>query len=392
MPRRRDRLQVEIKGTGPGAGVFDLFTSVSVALDIVSPFEASFEIGDDGSFASLQETVAHGTQYAMRLNGKRLLTGRIETNDVPFDVSGGATVRFTVRTKLSDAMFESADPKIEVKRSTTLLDFILALYAPLGLQPTDFIGLQRTARTLATGRSRGNKEEVRFARLKIDEARVQPPESIYAAADRHLRRFGLMHWDSPDGKIVIGAPDQKQEAMYRFNSFRVSPSRAKRDVNNVLGATRNQDWSQLPGTVDVFGFGARRDFSRIGVSGRATEQDVLDAGFSRRVIINAEGIRNEDAAVNAANREMSARRKSKDMMPVEVDGFSHWTGSEQINYYPDTIAHQRTDVAGGDIGDYYVHRVEMTRDADGGDVARLTMLKRGLWVLTPDVFEGRLSA
>lgn len=392
MPRRRDRLEVEIKGTGPGAGVFDRFTSLSVTLDITAPSEASFEIGDDSSFRSLESTVAHGTQYAIKLNGKRLLTGRVEVNDVPFDIGGGATVRFTIRTKMSDARFASADPKIEVIKNTTLLDFILALYEPLGVTADDFVGLQRTARRLATGKTPGNKEAVRFNRLKIDEARVQPPESIYAAADRHLRRFGLMHWDSPDGKIIIGAPDQNQPAIYRFNSFRENPFGGARNANNVIGATRGQDWSGLPGTVDVFGFGARRDFSRIGISARATEQDVIDAGFHRPVVINAEGIRNQEAAANAANREMSARRKGKDKYDIEVDGLSFWDGRSQVNYYTDTMAHLRTDVAGGDIGLYYVHRVEMTRDASGGDLTMLSTLRRGLWVLTPDIFEGRLSA
>jgi len=55
------------------------------------------------------------------------------------------------------------------------------------------------------------------------------------------------------------------------------------------------------------------------------------------------------------------------------------------------VLEMESDVAGGNLGAYYVTRVEMSRDASGGDAARLTALRAGLWRLFPDAYEGKLS-
>jgi len=105
----------------------------------------------------------------------------------------------------------------------------------------------------------------------------------------------------------------------------------------------------------------------------------------------ADRIRNEEAANNAAARELAARVRSKDTINHEVDGLSFWNGQTQINYGNDAVASYESDVVGGKRGAYYIHRIEMARDAQQGDITRFTMLKAGLWQLFPDTFEGRLG-
>ncbi|GAG49903.1 unnamed protein product, partial [marine sediment metagenome] len=192
---------------------FDRFTSLELTNDMSSASEAAFELGDDGTWDALYAHVAHGAQYRVTLNNRPRMTGRIEVNDVPMDASSGAVVRFVVRTKLSDAQFATADPTVKV-RKVSVEDFLLALYAKLGYTKDDFLFAASTGRNLLTGKDGPAGTDVDLEAIKVDEARVHLPETIFQAADRHLRRHGLMHWDSPDGKIIVGAPDDEQEPIY----------------------------------------------------------------------------------------------------------------------------------------------------------------------------------
>lgn len=390
MPRRLDQLRLELLGSDNArAGVVDNFTALRVTLDLEAPFEATVELGDAGTFEAVGSRFAQATRARVVLNGRPLLTGRIEAQDVPVDAAGGATMRFTVRTVLSDAMYASADPSTGV-RGATLKDFILALYKPFGLAEQDFTFRASEARELLTGvqtRGTGDDPTIRLERLKVEEARVRAPETVYAAADRHLRRFGLMHWDSPTGGIVVGFPNQGQRPSYTLHASRNRNTSA----NNSLGSTRQLDWSGVPSHAVVAGRGGKRDFSAARVTGTAVEQDVAAAGLHRPVFVLADGIRNEEAARNAAEHELAIRVRRKDSAPHELDGLSHWDGQRQRNYGVDTVLRYVSDVAGGDLGPYYVHRVELSRDANAGDKSRLSTLRAGLWRLFPAAFEGRLG-
>jgi hypothetical protein len=66
------------------------------------------------------------------------LTGKVLMDDVPADATGGAAVRFTVRSRLGEAWFASADPRVRVK-GATIKDYLLQLYRPLGFGEADFV-------------------------------------------------------------------------------------------------------------------------------------------------------------------------------------------------------------------------------------------------------------
>lgn len=380
--RPADTVRIEVIGSPTvRGGTLDNFTSLAIRNDITMPSEAAFEVGDDGTWSQLGDIFQPGVQFQVFVNDTPRLRGRVEMNDVPFDADAGAVVRFTVRTKLSDAMYASADQRIRVK-GTSIKDFILALYEPLGFAEADFVFDQSTSRNLSTGRE-GRKGDIPkdLEPIKVTEARVKPPESVYAAADRHLRRHGLMHWDDPTGKIVVGAPNDEQDPTFTFNMFRGFNGGGDPDTNNVLGATRTRDWSGVPAAVGVFGRRGKRDFTKARVAGRAVQDEVVAAGFYRPLVIIAEGIRTNALAERAAARELAARSKRMDAFSIDVDAFTWWDGQTQTIYSPDTTAMINTDVAGGNAGAYYVHAVTLTRDAIGGDTTQLDVLKRGLWRL-----------
>jgi prophage tail gpP-like protein len=372
MKRRPDTVRVEAEGIG----AFDRFTSLAISYDLTAPSEASFEVGDDGSWKELERFVKPGTKYRVYINNALKLTGKAILNDVPID-ERGSVVRFSVRTKLADAMYASADPKTRVS-GTSVKDFVLALYAPLGYGPGDFVFDADVSRNLLTGVSRtGAKPPPEFESMIENKAKVQPPEAIYAAADKHLRRFGLMHWDSPDGKIVVGAPDDEQMPLYHFRMVNGPGGYA----NNLLSAQFVRDWSELPSVLGVFGRLGEGGLSQVPVRHVISDQEVIDAGFYRPVLVIQEGVTSEALAARAAFRERTARNKNRQTWVLTTDGFSYWDKNQIISYGTDTVCEITTTSAASPNGAYLIHRVAHTRDAERGDVTQLFALARGLWRL-----------
>lgn len=372
MPRWPDTVEIQAVD---GSGSLDRFTSVSITNDITEPSEAAIEIGDDGTWPDFQDVVALGKEYRCFVNGKLRLTGRIEADDNPADASGGSTTRFTLRTKLADAQYRSAETSISLQ-NTTIKEFLLQLYAPLGYAEKDFFFVQSESRDLLTGKSsRGVDAPVKLEKMTVEDAKVNPPETIYDAADRHLRRHGLMHWDAPDGRIVIGAPNDTQDPLYALRYSK----RGNGHANNVLSATRTKDWSGIPSEVVLHGRGGIRGRTTHPIVSLIRDQDLVNAGFNRPVVIVAEGIKNQSLADKAARRELAARSKNKDNYVFELDGLSFWDGYHTIPWGLDVVASVESDVAAVHGGAYYIHRVVLSRDAQGGDKTNITAVKRGIW-------------
>jgi hypothetical protein len=384
--RAIDKVKVEAIGASGVAGVIDNFTTMDLTNDMMSPSEASFELGDDGTWNDIEERVLPGVEYRVFVNDRLQLTGRVELTDIPLDPGSGSVVRYTVRTKLADAQYASADPKIRIK-DLSIKEFLVGtpggppgVYTPLGYTEEDFIFDPNVARDLLSGEDtsgKGDPQRVDLDPLKEDQAKVNPPETIFAAADRHLRRHGLMHWDSPDGKIVVGFPNDTQDPIYFLRMLRGSDGQH----NNVLSAARKIDFTGIPATLGVYGVGGGKDYTKSKVSAVIEDAEVIAAGFYRPSLIIAEGVKTEAAAERAARREMSARRKGKDAWEIEVDGFSHWNGAKNVNWGIDNVAGIVTDLAGGPLGAYYLHRTAMSRDPMGADTTSLSLLRRGIWKL-----------
>jgi hypothetical protein len=346
----------------------------------MQPSEAAFELGDDSTWNALQKYSTPGTAYKVFCNDRLRLSGRVEFRDVPFDADGGASMRFTVRTKLADAQYATADPNLS-SRGASLKDFLIKLYKPLGYAAKDFIFDDPSlSRDLLTGESTGGKgspKKIDLEPMKPEEARPQAQETIYDCADRHLRRFGLIHWDSPDGKICVGAPNDTQDPIYTLHCG----VKNKPQLNNVLKATLTTDWSGIPSKVAVSGRAGKPGFQWSRVGAIATDNDVAAAGFYRPVVLPADGLRTNDLAERAARRELAARSKRKDCWEVEVGGLGFWDGSKNVPWGVDCTVSMEVDNSGSGSGAYYVHRVVMRRDPGGGDVTNLSLLRRGIWIL-----------
>lgn len=357
-----------------GVGVIDNLTSTQITNDLGAPSEGAFEMGNEGTWASISEQVKHGTLYKVFINDLLRLSGRVEFTDQPTDANAGSTVRLTVRTKLADAQYASAPPNVKVK-DTSIKEFLLKLYAPLGYTEADFKFSQATGRDLLTGEGSGGAgDTIDIESMTVQDAKVNPPETVFDAADRHLRRHGLMHWDSPDGTIIVGSPAMDGSATYRLIM------NVDGKYNNILACTSSQDWSGVPSSVTMAGSVKKKGTPRKIITAIEIDSDVSAAGFYRPIVIPAEGIRSIDKAKRAAAREMSSRRRNMDCWEIEVDGLSWWDGDHGVNWAPDTFVEIESDLIGRPTGLYYIHRVVCRRDING-DRTNLSVIRKGLWVL-----------
>lgn len=377
----RDIVKVNAIGTPSNTTLFDFnfqdWTSFSVKSSIVSPAEASFELGDETGWDRINTLCGLGAEFCVVVNDRPRLLGRVEARSSPCDATQGTIQSFVVRTKMSDAVISSAPQGIRLK-GASIKDFVLACYEGIGLDEGDFDFQVDVSRDLMTGKdSRGQRPPRPLEPIKEEAAKVNPPESIFTAVDRHLRRHGYLHWDGPDGRIIVGAPDDQQEAMGMLCLYR--PPYAQ--MNNLLSCELVNDVSQAPTTLGVFGVSAGADFSKTKLASVQINQDLIDRGFRRTVVINDEAMRTATLAEGRARREFATRNRGLDRLSVTVDGLAYCEGSFLYPWSPDTVFDCVVTHLGGALGNYYVEEVELTRNASQGDVSRITMVKQGVWVL-----------
>jgi len=381
QPRELDTILI----VNPEVGAFEIFNAVKIITDLTRPSEATFEVGNDATFNSfVNEAVRMGAPFRIWVNDRLHLTGRVEMVTAPMTAEQGTPYQFVVRTKMADSMYSSASPDVRVSKGTSIKDFVLAVYQPLGLVEADFVFSSDVSRDILTGKSSdGRDSPVAIEAIKEEQLKVNPPETIYSAVDRVLRRHGLMHWDSPDGRIVIGAPNDDQAPIYDFRSFNDSRSRQ----NNILSARRSRDFSQAPAMLGVFGTGGKKNWRKSKVGNVQTQSEVYDIvdkdgtrSFYRPVLLINEGVKTAQLAERQARREMTNRSKAIDAWQVEYDGLAFWNGSARIPFGHDTVASISTSLIGGPLGNYLVTGVEKNRTVEG-DVSTINLLKKGLFAL-----------
>lgn len=377
MARPADTVRIESVQGGDFSIVVDRATAFEIVNDLTQPSQARFELGDDGSWSVIKDALAIGTRFCIYVNDTPRLTGRLLTKNLPVTPQGGATVQAIVRTALADAAYSSA--KEFTLRKATLKEALLRVYEPLGFTEKDFVFRANVARDLLTGVGGRADPIVDLQPLKEDEARVHPPETVRDFAERHLSRFHLTHWDSADGKIVVGAPNDQQSPTYHLRC----QWRGKGQTNNLEQAEKIEDFEDVPAELWVYGVGGGKQTSKAKIQWLEPNTTLfnVDPLLFRRVSIVDESIKTEQQAMARARREMSARSRMSDAWRLTTDGLSYWDGSRRVPYAVDTVADLTIDPYGGASGAYLVYRTSMTGDADQGFRTVLETCARGVWRL-----------
>ena len=370
------RVTLESRGGTARPITVDRATNIELTRDIMAPAEARFEIGDDGTWSAIRDAIATGSRWTVAVDGRPWLTGRLLAKQLPISSQAGATVQVTIRTALADAQFASCNPKISVKQ-TTIEQLVYDAYAETDVSKFVFGGNFKI--DPLSGKSRSNEAEaIKVRTLKAEEARVHPPETVFAFVARHLQRFGLQHWDGPDGSIYIGAPDDTQPAAYKLRCLRRRGAQ-----NNVLGAAKQENFEEVPDALWAFGVGGGKDVSKAKV--RAVEFDATLAAVQpplrRGFFVIDQALKTKELAQRRVANEMSTRSRAKDAWQVDVDGWAHWDGSRWMPYDVDTVADVHVDLAGIPSGAHLVIRVDLSGSAGNGFTAKLSTVAKGIWKL-----------
>lgn len=379
-----DQLTIGAKGRGGANGEpgrfemnFKDWTSFSMTSSMVQPAELSLELGDDTGWDRLQDLVQLGAEFACFVGDRPRMAGRVEAVSAPSSAGGSSTQQVVIRTKLSDAVFASAPQGMRLARAT-IKDFIVAAYSAIGFTEDDFDFQGDVSRDLMTGvDSRGKRPPPAFETLTIEDAKVMTTESVFAAVDRHLRRHGLLHWDGPDGRIVVAAPDDQQDPAYRLRSRRPPNARA----NNICEISRDFDVSTAPTQLGMFGKTGGGNFTKAKVGSVIQNTDLVRAGFRRAVIFIDESLKNKAQTLHRASREFSARSRGLERLNVKVDGLQYREGNALLPWTPDTTVDVTAEQLGGALGTYYLESVTFSRNASQGDTTMLSLVKQGAWVL-----------
>lgn len=376
-----DAVQIMAVGTPDNEAGFDFnfegWTSFRLRSSIVGPAEASFELGDESGWERVARLCDLGSLFAVKVDERPRMVGRVHALTSRTDAGQSTNQSFVVRTALADAAYASAPHGLMLK-GASVKDFVLACYSAVGLTEEHFDFRADVSRDLMTGRvSRGERAPVLLEPLTEEQAKVTPPESVFSAVDRHLRRHGLLHWDGADGRIIVASPDDQQAPI---GSLRCRRGR-EAHTNNVLSLERTLDVSESPTVLGVFGLGGGASFAKSKIGSVIYNDDLLRRGFRRNVVIVDEAVKTKALAGGRARREYATRTRSLNRIVAIVDGLAARDGSELLPWSPDTVIDVVADPLGGALGAYYVEEVTMSRDPAQGDRTALTLVRQGVWVL-----------
>jgi hypothetical protein len=165
-------------------------------------------IGDDGSWKTISTIVHPGRMVKLSLNGRLQFTGRFEENEVPVDPGSGAVAQIVARTKMATRATRARTRRRSFRTSASSSSCSRCTSRSGTRRPTSS-STPRPTGTCSPARSR-RAALVDLDPLQEGRAKVKPPETIFDAASRHLKRYHMAHWDAADGRIVVGKPDDAQ--------------------------------------------------------------------------------------------------------------------------------------------------------------------------------------
>lgn len=182
-----------------------------------------------------------------------------------------------------------------------------------------------------------------IAQLKIEDAKPAVGEKLWEFIDRHAKRFGLMLWMSPDGKLVLSSPNYGSPPLYRF--VRRLRERSD-DPNNVLDGNVVDRMGDRHSTVTVFGKAKGSHPERSAFVSTAVDPDVP---FFCPKYIHDGAIKSQDEAGRRALREVAHLRAKA--FEYECTVADHGQGDSI--YSIDTMA-EVDDESVGVKGSYYL--------------------------------------
>ena len=225
----------------------------------LTPSDAfSFTIAEERVDAETAAALVPGAAVTLTINGFVQSSGYIDAVEKRASRGSGVEWHIHGRDKLGQAVDAGIDPTTQFKAKQTLVDLLLAVYAPFGwTTPDAFVVDNDENRGTLTGQKRGKRTSKKGKVLKqfeIHQLRPYAKEGAHEFAARVCQRQGLWIWPSADGqKLIVSTPDFEQDPIYTIR-------RTYNADNNVLDGTVTYDVSNQPSIIAAEGFGGGGEY------------------------------------------------------------------------------------------------------------------------------------
>ncbi len=206
--------------------------------------------------------------------------------------------------------------------------------------------------------------------IALREARPQAGESIWNYILRQAKRFGLVPWFSPDGKLVISSPNYGAPVAHKLVR-RVTAD--AREPNNVISGYETFQAGEQLSEVTVYGRGLGNDTARAPVVGHVTNDA---CPYYRPLILHDLTIRDDDEAQRRAQREMMRSTHGRRTLDYVVRNH----GNARALYAVDTVV-EVLDEDIGVQGEFYVVARTFSSGREAGTTTELKLVEKGAILL-----------
>jgi prophage tail gpP-like protein len=287
------------------------------------------------------------TEFA---HGRNLLTGATQSDD---------------RDRLMEAQARAFGIPLSMMRRQMARRAALEGGRPLDEESGASASTSRAAGRAREGRANGMTGSD-VERVRVREAKPSVGETVWDFIDRHCRRFGILPWMDPLGRLVLGAPDYNQRSIGRLQRWldgSVSPT-----ANNIVAGGFVEDIGVQPTSVRVYGRAHGHDETR-----SPHQSEVLNGSapgsIFRPLIIHDASVRSDEEAQRRALRELN--RLTQEAFVLEYEVRDH--GQGRYLYAIDTVL-DVSDEAIDVEGRYYVISRTFRKTRDEGTTTLLRLV------------------
>lgn len=388
-----------------GGRVIDRVISYTVSNDMTAPAD-EFSVALAPVTRELYDLVRMDAEVKIYVDGTLVLSGYVDQPEAEFSKAGGSVLNVVGRDK-GGRLVDESQPLATFK-NRTLADIVKLCASPWfsevrfsNAKNRGLVKGRRAPRVKSWADPRSEAEALQLRDAQESGARIildrSPRAGIFAASkapkkvDPGAKRWDvisdllkparLFAWSTADGEaLVVGVPNTKQAASYRFAAM--EPGGARASETNVTRLSVINSVAERYSEIVVLG-AVRGDSSSYGRSVRSRIASAFDGpdvdgtgrDFIRRkkLIISDDDVKNRADAVDRATREMAVRDISRQMIEVEVPGHAQ----NGALYAFDTIADVEAEALGL-RGRYVVTAVAFSGDKSSGPVTRISLLPEGV--------------
>ncbi len=238
------------------------WTAYSFASNFLTPSDGwSLSISDGDLPEEQRNALVIGARVRLYVGDFPLSEGFIDRIEIGADRGKGATYSLHGRDRLGAVVDSIADPRIQFKTGTTLLEFLKTLLAPYGWPGDDhYITDPTVDRDAKTGGLRGNPTSKRKTKIgelksfKIYQLKPHNHEGLFRFITRTAERHGLFVRVTSDGEqVIVTNPDFEQDP--RYNLYRNN-----RGYTNILSGDVVFDSTDQPSVIIADGFSGGGEF------------------------------------------------------------------------------------------------------------------------------------